>query len=368
MSNDYTSIVRFSTFDELKNIESEWDELYLLSEINSHYLTFEFVQLWYSCFATPDQIRIVRIVEDKLTIGFLPLVMSSSKGFRTLSSLTNYHCMHCGALVRKGYGDVFQTFFLKQLFETYHCWDILKFSYSYDFDQFPGLLSAEKLNAEKICWLRQFQPTYSISPDLGFDIWVKKQLSKKTYKTYKDLLNKYKKSSSWSLQQFCGQDALAQWNTFLELENSGWKGTGGSSIKKLPENYSRYYQALVAELAERGDLTISLLEYENKYIAAAFMYREGDILHVFKAGFDEDFRHLSPSNMLLMENIKIHSELAEPPKILHLFPGDFGYKDKYASTEIQCSFTQIFNNNFRGKIAYSYRKFKNLVKAKLPNR
>lgn len=365
MSNTNTSIVRFSNFGELKNIQAEWDELYLRSDIHSHYLTFAFVKLWYGCFATPGQIRIFRIVENNQTIAFLPLLLKESRGIRTLSSLTNHHCPHSGPLVRKGYEAAFQAHLLNELFQQRPYWDIFTIGYSYDFDRFPGLVQTGELDSRNISWLRTSQPTYAIYLNLDYDAWAKQNLSKKTYKTSKDLKNKYKKATSWSLQQFSGLDALNKWDIFLDLEDSGWKGAGGSSIKKLPDNYQRYYQGLVRQLAERGNLTVSLLEYENQYIAGAFMYREDDVLHMMKAGYNTDFRLLSPSNMLLLENVRLLSEQPAPPKILHMFPGDFGYKDKYAHTELMSSTTAIFNRTLRGQCVYRYRKFKNMVKGRL---
>lgn len=365
MNNENSLILSFSTFEELKNIESEWNELYLLSEVHSHYLTFEFVQLWYSCFATPDQIRIYRIIKNNLTIGFLPLVLKSSKGLRTLSSLTNHHCPHCGPLVRKGYDDAFQTMLLEALFQLHPYWDILTFEYSYDFDRFPSLFRSDELNSKNISWLQNRQPTYSIFLGLNFDAWAKQCLSKKTNKTIKSLKSRYKKASSWSLQLFSRHDAAAKWDVFLELENSGWKGAGGSSIKKLQTNYQHYYQGLVRQLAEQDKLIISLLEYESQYIAGSFMYREGDVLHKFKSGYSADFHSLSPSNMLLFEIVRLLGGQPEAPKILHMFPGDYGYKERYATTEVMCSFTVLFNRTFRGQIAYRYRQFKNVVKSRL---
>lgn len=368
MSEVNYSILCFSSFEELKNIKSEWDELYEFSEVDAHYLTFEFVHLWYCCFATPGQIRIFRIVAAGRTIAFLPLRLKASKGLRTLASLTNHHCPHSGPLARMGYEAAFQTGLLQALFQQRPNWDILTFGYSYDFDRFPGLLAGDKLDSEQISWLRTSQPTYSIYLNLDFEAWAKQNLSKKTYKTFKDLKNKYKKASSWSLKQFSGHEAIAKWDIFLELENSGWKGARESSIKKLPEQYQRYYQGLVQQLADQGKLTISLLEYENQYIAGAFMYQEGDIVHMMKAGFNEDFRFLSPSNMLLMETVRVLSEQQGAGKMLHMFPGDFGYKDRYATTDIKSSFTLIFNRTLRGQAAYRYRQFKNLVKARLQNK
>ena len=365
MRNENNLTLSFSTHEALKNIKSEWDDLYLRSEVNSHYLTFEFIDLWYNCFAAPDQIRIYRIQENSEVIGFLPLILTHANGMRILTSLTNYHCMHCGPLVRKGFETVFQNHLLKELFNNRPEWDVLKYASSYDFDRFPGLFPAELLSSGKKHWIRSSQPTYTTPLNLSFEVWAKEFLSKNTYQAYRNLRNKYTKSSVWSLQQFRGRDALDKWDIFLELENSGWKGVGESSIKMLPENYARYYKGLVAQLAERDDLWVSLLEYDDQYIAGAFIYREGDIIHVFKTAYNEDFKQLSPSNMLLLENIRFIGEQSDAPKILHMFPNDYGYKGRYLKQDYQYHYTEIYSSTYRGQLSYIFRIFKNYVRKRL---
>lgn len=365
MSNENDSILSFSTVEELNNIKPEWDKLYQLSELHSHYLTFEFVQLWYNCFATPEQIRIYRIKDNNATIGLLPLILTNLNGMRTLSSLTNFHCMHCGPLVKKGCEAVFRTTLLKELFKNSPYWDILKYASSYDFDRFPGLFSAELLNSGKKLWFRNSQPTYTTPLNLSFEVWAKEFLSKNTYQAYRNLRNKYNKSGAWSLQQFRGQDALDKWDIFLELENSGWKGEGESSIKTLPDNYRRYYQGLITQLANKDQLWISLLFFENQYIAGAFIFSEDEIIHVFKTAYNEEFKQFSPSNMLLLENIRILGEQPDAPKILHMFPNDYGYKGRYLKKDYQCHYTEFYNSTLRGNIAYMLRKLKILIKSRL---
>lgn len=350
------------SFEDLDLLKDAWEELYRASGSESHYLTFDFIRLWYECFAAPEHVRIFQIVEHDLTVGFLPLVMVFSKGIRILSSITNYHCMHCGPLVRAGYEAVFQKRLLSELNRA-KGWDVLKIEYSYDFDTFPGVFTSASLNESQYRWRRTSEPTYTVPLDQDFAVFLSEVLSNKSRKVYQHMRNRYNRSVAWSVQFFSGAEALARWGTFLDLEDSGWKGEGGSSIKKIAENYQRFYCGLLDQLAKSDALRISLLELEGKAIAGGFMYQEGDIIHLFKTGYDAQFHEKSPSNILFVESVRHLSELPEGLKLLNVFPGDFGYKHKYMQQQHCCSTTVLYRTTVRGRCLYCYHQLKTLVKA-----
>jgi len=358
---DTQGILKFASFDELISLKDEWGHLYLESASTSHYLSFEFVQLWYTSFASPQQIRIYRIVENGVTIGFLPLVMRSYRGIRTLSSLTNYHCMHSGPLVRKGYEKNFQKILLSELCRGWPDWDILKLEYSNDFDRFPVLFPPKLLNAKGCRWQSNSEPSYTVRLDQSFKEYLA-GLSAKVRKNYNNMKSRYDRSVAWSVTLYQGVEALAQWSTFLELENSGWKGDGGSSIKNISDNFQQFYSGLLPLLAESGALRISLLRYEGEPIAGAFMYCEGNVLHMFKAGYNKNYHSQSPSNILFIESVRILSEGSDGLRILNMFPGDFGYKHKIMQQEHQCHTTLLYRRTLRGRWLYRFDQIKKLAK------
>lgn len=353
--------LRFSSFDELDRIKNEWNEVYRKSGCESHYLTLEFIRLWYTSFASPEQIRIYRIVDNDEAIGFLPLVLKVCRGIRTLSSLTNYHCMHSGPLVLKMRETVFQTRVLSDLYQGLPEWDVLNLEYSYDFDRFPWLFVPEILISKKYQWKCHSEPTYTIKLNQSFQAYFAR-LSTNSKKHYKKTVNKFYRDASWSVQHYHGTDALAQWQTFLELENSGWKGEGGSSLKKISENYQLFYRGMIAQLAKSGALWISLLWYEGIPIAGNFMYREADILHVFKAGYDENSFSKSPSNILCTEMVRFLSEFPDGLNTINFFPGDFGYKHKLLHQEYECHTTLLYRRTLRGRFLYRYNQLKTMIK------
>lgn len=353
--------LKFAILDALDSIKDEWNELYQKSGCASHYLTFEFISLWYSCFATPEQIRIYQIVEEGETVGFLPLILKTRGGIRVLSSLTNYHCMHSGPLVRKGSEVVFQSLLLSELYRGWPDWDLLKLEYSNDFDRLPILFSPELLHANGCRWRSNSEPSYTVRLDLSFKEYFA-ELSAKVRKNYNNMKSRYDRSVTWSVMLYQGSEAIDHWDTFLELENSGWKGEGGSSIKNIPENFKRFYNGLLCQLAKRGALIVSLLWYDGAPISSAFMYCEGSILHMFKAGYDKNFHSQSPSNILFIETVRILCEAPNGLTLLNMFPGDFGYKHKIMQQEHQCHTTLLYRRTLRGRFLYRYSQLKTLVK------
>ena len=367
MTRRTQNLLKFSSFDGLASLQDEWDELYRESCCVSHYLTFEFVQLWYSCFATPQQIRIYRIAADGETVGLLPLVLKTHWGVRVLSSLTNYHCMHSGALIRKKSEAIFQDLLLKELYRGWPEWDLFKQEYSNDFDPNPELFQLNTLHARCYRWRRYSEPVYTIQLNQSFQQYMA-SLSAKVKRNFNNMKGRYDRNGDWSVTFQQGFRALTEWSTFTNLENSGWKGDRGSSIINIPPNYQHFYSGLLPMLARSGALWISLLWYENQPIAGGFLYSEGDVLHMFKSSYNERFHSLSPSNMLLVESVRFFCGLSDGLKILNLFPGEFGYKHKYTQQVFSSHTNLLYRRTLRGRCMYRYHQLKALAKNMLLKR
>jgi CelD/BcsL family acetyltransferase involved in cellulose biosynthesis len=99
------------------------------------------------------------------------------------------------------------------------------------------------------------------------------------------------------------EDSEEQLNTFCSVEASGWKGSQGTAIMSSPQLFE-FYKSLVGRLAEAGWLEWHFLECEKHTIAAHMAVRIARRLTIIKIGYDEDYRYVSPGNMLLLETIR----------------------------------------------------------------
>lgn len=122
--------------------------------------------------------------------------------------------------------------------------------------------------------------------------------------------SKFRKSLQKKMRKAEEQGALRLWcatrsgelpeafEHFLAVEDSGWKGDAGTSIKKQPDKLA-YYQYLLDHYARHGLCQINILYCNDIPIAAQFGVRVGSRLFLLKIGYREDFAAVSPGYLLL---------------------------------------------------------------------
>ncbi len=349
-------------FSQLHTIEDEWNDLHNKSAFKSPLLTFKFISLWYECFSSPNQVRIYRITFDGRTIGFLPLVLRKTNTVKVLSSLSNDHCFHSEPLVQQGVELLFSKLAMAEIIRDETAWDIFHHKFSYSFSYVPGLFPDNLLNKTGLPWYRYVHPTYTVLLDKPFKKYFRYELSSNAKKNFMRFRNRLSKSGFWKVLHYQGQDAIKQWLKFVEIEDSGWKGSAGSSIKRLDSAFKRYYDGFIRILAERKALHIYFLELNSEFIAGVFGYVDGDIFHWAKTGYNERFKEFSPSNVLIIHILEDLRNNFPEIRRFHMFPWDYGYKHRYTNEDSSCIDTLIFNKTLRAKMAYVLFLIKRTIK------
>lgn len=92
---------------------------------------------------------------------------------------------------------------------------------------------------------------------------------------------------------------------FLQVEDSGWKGKGDSSILRIPGEEAFFLEATKG-LAEHGWLEWNFLELDGRTISGHLALRSGRTLFVLKIGYEKEFASYAPGNLLL-EKVIEHS-------------------------------------------------------------
>jgi CelD/BcsL family acetyltransferase involved in cellulose biosynthesis len=348
--------------NQLSSIERVWKETYEASCTKSVFLSFDYIMLWYNCFASPEQVRVYPIADDgKKLIGFFPLILKKKGPFRVLSSLINDHCLHASPLVLKGYEDDFVRLWPDVLFSDRRNWDVFKYFGGYSFQSSKSDEWMKNLTTKH---KRHLEPTYSILLPESFEEYFSSNLSYNVRHNVKKWEKKLAKFSSYNFCHYTGDEAVASWSTFLSIEDSGWKGQGGSSIKRLPKSYHLYYDDFNGILSKNDQLHMYFLEIDGQAIAGGFGYVDLNVFHYAKAGYVEDNKYsvVSPSNLLLMFIIEDLINNFPNVKRLNQFPWDYGYKHRYINEEAFCSEITLYSPSMRGEIAYLLTVGKEKVK------
>lgn len=354
--------------DRLRESKAEWDDVLRESGSTSPLLSFDFVDLWYRSFAAPDEVAVVRAVDGTETVGFLPLVLRRRTGLRTLFSLTNSHCYHSDPPFRKGRDESFRRSILETLRREQTSWDLFRHDFSYSFSLLPGLIQDDELTLSGLPFRRTVHPTHTIRIDKPYERYFREDLSPNSRRDAARHVNRLTKAGSWSVRHLVDYDAVAQWPELLRLEDSGWKGTRGSSIARLASNYRAFYDGLIRLLASRGALHLFFLEFEGTAIAGDFGYVADGVFHWAKGGYDEAFGRFSPSNVLALRIIEEMTATHPEIRAIHLFPWDYGYKHRLCNETSLCLDTTVFGRTVPGEAIRLFEAAKDIIRPMIRRR
>jgi hypothetical protein len=93
------------------------------------------------------------------------------------------------------------------------------------------------------------------------------------------------------------ENLATEYECFLAVEGSGWKGAQGSAIRSFPELVA-FYGDLTQRLVRDGHCEIHTLHAEGRCIAAGFWVFAGDQASMLKLGYDEEYARLSPGRLM----------------------------------------------------------------------
>jgi hypothetical protein len=98
-------------------------------------------------------------------------------------------------------------------------------------------------------------------------------------------------------------DLAREFERFLDVEASGWKGAAGSAIKFHPQRVA-FYRELLTAMARDGRCEIRALYTGERCIATEFCVFTRRQCAALKGGYDEEFARVSPGRLLTHKSIQ----------------------------------------------------------------
>ena len=94
-------------------------------------------------------------------------------------------------------------------------------------------------------------------------------------------------------------DLAAEFETFLDVEASGWKGEKGAGTAiRLHRGWLQYYRTFLSLRGDEDHCEIDALYAEGKCIASQLCVRTGGEFACLKIGYDESYARLAPGLLL----------------------------------------------------------------------
>lgn len=97
-------------------------------------------------------------------------------------------------------------------------------------------------------------------------------------------------------------ELAASYETFLEVEKSGWKGGDGTkSAIALRPDAKLFYGEVLRLFGETTEATVNVLRLGQRPVAAQIGLKTNDRVNLLKIGFDETFRDYGPGGIALLK-------------------------------------------------------------------
>jgi CelD/BcsL family acetyltransferase involved in cellulose biosynthesis len=150
----------------------------------------------------------------------------------------------------------------------------------------------------------------------------------------------------------------------LALEQSGWKGRGGTAIAQDQPTWG-FYSELARTASYEGSLALYFLRLDGRPVAFHYGITSGSTYYLLKPAYDESVRECSPGQLLMDEVVRrcIDEGLRE----FDFLGPDMVWKSDWTPLKRQHTWLYVFNDTAYGRLLREYkfhwtRQAKRLVK------
>jgi CelD/BcsL family acetyltransferase involved in cellulose biosynthesis len=139
----------------------------------------------------------------------------------------------------------------------------------------------------------------------------------------------------------------------FEVEASGWKGKAGTAIASEAAT-ADFYHSLARDLHARGELRLSYLVADGRFLAFDFALVQNGRYYLLKTGYDEAFRSLAPGLVLRLSVVQRCFELGLQA---HEFLGaDMPWKRLFSTGIRRHDVVRAYGRRPRPLLRFAYRR------------
>lgn len=96
-------------------------------------------------------------------------------------------------------------------------------------------------------------------------------------------------------------DALL--DELITVESAGWKRAAGTALA-VQAGQQAFFRALCRYTSEEGTLRLAFLRIDGRAVAVQLAVEQAGRYSLLKIGYDEEFRRISPGNLLMLETVR----------------------------------------------------------------
>jgi hypothetical protein len=301
---DYT-VETVETLEGLKEIQNDWERLVSLKKEIPVFFSFEVFMIYYETILKSfDNVKIeIFVVRNKnqKIVAIFPFtyelkILSSFLPFKELAIKDEYLIGFYYFLIDPGENlEAILQKFLKYLKEIKKRWDIIKV---YTIPEDESLVKVFTLIFGKSYKIDEgVTNTLIIDCDREFNDYIKNDMGGKVAHEWKKKHRRLERKGIVKFVEMSEQQEIEKGLPyFYDIEDSGWKGKEGTSLKR--SYYGEYYKELAIHLSKENKFRLYFLQVNNEYIAGIYAIIDREIFYMVKIGYSDEFAQYSPSTVL----------------------------------------------------------------------
>lgn len=305
MINKNYTIETIKTLEEIKEIKEDWQKLFHLKKDSPILFSFEVFKIYYETIITNfHNVKIEIFIiknKDQKTVAIFPFTFEIKRYFSALSwrefSVKDEFLIRIYNFLidpEEKPEIIFQEF-LAYIKEKKRKWDIIKIYSLADDEKLIKIFTSIIGKYYKI--IENVTNTLVIDCQREFEEYVKNDMDGKELREMKRKCRRLDEKGTITLLEMREPQEIEKGLPyFYEIEDSGWKGTGGTSLKR--SYYGEFYQKMASHLAKEDKFRLYFLQINDEYIAGIYAIIDRDILYLIKIGYTDAFSKYSPSNVL----------------------------------------------------------------------
>ena len=362
LKNSEYTIDKIETLEELSKIKNDWERLFNLRKEIPLFSSYEvFVMYYRTIIKNFKNVKINVFVirkNNKQIVAIFPFTcetrqFSSFLSFIELDLKNSYLISFYYFLIdpTENPEEIFQLFvqFLKKRMIR---WDIIRFT-SLPENEYLSKLFISIIN--KSYKIDFFETNILFIDCKGeFDEYTKNDMDQKDLKQLKKKCRRIERVGKVTIVEIKNPQEIEEGlSYFYEIEDSGWKGDEGTSLKQ--SYYGEYYKELAFHFSKEDKFRLYFLRLNDDYIAGIYALIDHEILYMIKRGYSHDFSYYSPSSILFYLLLE---KLFEKKTIRKIdMYGTFArYHKTFGKNTRKAYHITIFNRKFLPTIYYIFFK------------
>ena len=322
--NNQYKVVLCTTLSELEAFQVQWNTLASDLIHQSPIMCFEWMYTYFECHEEQVQSwSVFMAFSGGRLIGILPVISEQVKKFgvsyQALSLPYSSETMSVDILVEDESSNIITPLLIEAALNHYPRSQYLHFK---RIDKRSKLFK----NRRYLFSIEEFiEDGASLDNDINYTT-RKSSLPKNFKSNLNKANNKAKKLGDVEFVYIdCELSVEDQLKLVIDVEHASWKGEQGTAIACSDKNVI-FYTKLVQRLSERGWLAIHYLKVNNVVVAANLGIRFNSSLLLWKLGYRDEFKKLSPGG-LLMEKLLQHIDQDKSLKRIDLMTNESWYNN-----------------------------------------